>query len=114
MTNIIIKKIDKIFSSELEHNRNLILTKEKGSNTLIKNKCKNKIEDNFGLMKIFNKRQSDPDDNYKGHIKLINNNKGIQKDLDQNNTNKNKKAILKKEKNKKLFVFIIIKCCGIL
>ena len=36
MTNIIIKKIDKIFSSELEHNRNLILTKEKGSNTLIK------------------------------------------------------------------------------
>ena len=97
MTNIIIKKIDKIFSSELEHNRNLILTKEKGSNTLIKNKCKNKIEDNFGIFKIFNKRQSDQDDNYKGHIKLINNNKGIQKDIDKNNTNKNKKAILKKE-----------------
>ena len=106
MTNIIIKKIDKIFSSELEHNRNLILTKEKGSNTLIKNKCKNKIEDNFGIFKIFNKRQSDQDDNYKGHIKLINNNKGIQKDIDKNNTNKNKKAILKKETDTEIKNFL--------
>ena len=45
------KKIDQIFSSELNKNRNLILTKPKASNTLIKNKCKNKIEDNFGIFK---------------------------------------------------------------
>ena len=106
MTNIIIKKIDKIFSSELEHNRNIILAKEKGSNTLIKNKCKNKIEDNFGLMKIFNKRKSDQDDNYKEHIKLINNKKGIQKNIDKNNTNKNKKAILKKETDTEIKKFL--------
>ena len=50
--------------------------------------------------------QSDPDDNYKGHIKLINNNKGIQKDIDKNNTNKNKKAILKKETDTEIKNFL--------
>ena len=80
MTNIIIKKIDKIFSSELEHNRNLILTKEKGSNTFIKNKCKNKIEDNYDIIKIFNKRQSEKDENYKENNIFANGNEEIKKD----------------------------------
>jgi hypothetical protein len=53
---MISKKIDQIFSSELNKNRNLILTKPKASNTLIKNKNKNNIKDDYNIIGIFNKR----------------------------------------------------------
>ena len=46
MTHLISKQIDKIFSSELNHNRNLLFNKRKISNKSVKNKIKNNSNNN--------------------------------------------------------------------
>ena len=46
MTNFISKKIDKIFSSELNHKRNLIFNKPKISNKSLKNTITNNLNNN--------------------------------------------------------------------
>jgi len=81
MTNLISKKIDKIFSSELNHNRNLIFNKRKISNKSVKNKIKNNLNNNNNnIITMFNKRQSEKDENYKENNKFANGNEEIKKD----------------------------------
>ena len=92
MSQMISKKIDQIFSSELNKNRNLILTKPKASNTLIKNKNKNNIKDDYNIIGIFNKRRNEQDNNNKGNIKFINKNQ----EINRIHSNKQVKSILKK------------------
>ena len=92
MLQMISKKIDQIFSSELNKNRNLILIKPKASNTLIKNKNKNNIKDDYNIIGIFNKRRNEQDNNHKGNIKFINKNQ----EINRIHSNKQVKSILKK------------------
>ena len=80
MTNFISKKIDKIFSSELNHKRNLIFNKPKISNKSLKNTITNNLNNNNNIITMFNKRQSEKDENYKENNIFANGNEEIKKD----------------------------------
>ena len=93
MANNISDTINKIFSEEIYKNRNLTLTKHNVSNKLIRNKLSKVQQDNYELIKNFNKRQSGPETLFKEKKKFIN----------ENNDND---IIFKKNKNKNNFIKI--------
>ena len=74
MANNITDKINKIFSEEINKNRNLTLTKHNVSNKLIRNKFSKDPQDNYDLIKNFNKRQSGPENLFTEKKKFINEN----------------------------------------
>ena len=96
MANNITDKINKIFSEEINKNRNLTLTKHNVSNKLIRNKFSKDPQDNYDLIKNFNKRQSGPENLFTEKKKFINENN----DNDIScRKNKNKNNFIKVEKN---------------
>ena len=99
MPNHIANKINKIFSDELNYNRNSKLIKSSTSNKVVRSKFRKDQDKNYELIRQFNKRQSEQEDIFKEKMKFSN----------ENNDNdisikKGKKKLSKEENDIKNFV----------
>ena len=73
MTNLIKNKIDKIFSEELNNNRKLILKEGIASNKFVRKSLMNNMDDNFKVIKKYQKRKSQ-EEIFSKHMKFMNDN----------------------------------------